>query len=63
MYGKQEQVMMWIDENSQNSENPAWKDLENVCKKWAVMSQHEKDEKFYEKLREISLKTRPGWQD
>jgi hypothetical protein len=44
-------------------EIPAWKALDEVCRKWATLSGFEKDQNFYEKLREISQKTRPKWQD
>ena len=63
MYGKQEQVIMFMSENEQETEIPAWKALDNVCRKWAAQSNFEKDHEFYEKLREISQKTRPRWQD
>lgn len=32
----------------QNSEIPAWKALDEVCRKWAVLSGHEKDLLKYE---------------
>ena len=63
MYGKQEQVMMWMDANSADPEIPAWKSLDIVTRKWATMSLYEKDCEKYAKLRELSQKTRPKWQD
>ena len=48
---------------SEKSDGTAWKELDEVCRKWAVMSGFEKDSEFYDKLREISQKTRPKWQD
>lgn len=44
-------------------QNEPWKALDMVCRKWATMSGFEKDAQFYEKLKEISQKTRPKWQD
>lgn len=63
MSNKQEQAMMWMHAISEDPEIPAWKSLDIVCRQWAVLSGFEKDEQFYEKLREISQRTRPKWQD
>ena len=48
---------------AEDPEIPAWKSLDIVCRKWATMSLYEKDYEKYAKLREISQKTRPKWQD
>ena len=32
----------------QNEEIPAWKALDEVCRKWAVLTMHENDLKKYE---------------
>lgn len=55
--------IIWLDANSADPEIPAWKRLDIVTRQWAVLSGFEKDAKFYEKLKEISQKTRPKWQD
>jgi hypothetical protein len=36
-----------------NEEIPAWKQLEEVCRKWAVLSQHENDLSNYQKMKEL----------
>ena len=53
----------FLDANAADPEIPAWESLDIVCRKWAVLSGFEKDAIFYAKLREISQKTRPKWQD
>ena len=63
MYGKQEQVMMWMDANSADPEIPAWKSLDIVTRQWASLSGFEKDQEKYAKLREISMGQRPKYQD
>ena len=35
-----------------DEEIPAWKRLDIVCRKWAILSQHEKDQERYQKLKE-----------
>ena len=39
-----------LTNSEQNSEIPAWKALDEVCRKWAVLSLHEKDLEKYENL-------------
>jgi len=31
---------------------PDWKRLDIVCRKWAILSQHEKEQEMYQKLKE-----------
>lgn len=41
------------NENEQkNEEIPAWKLVDLICRKWAVMSGFEKDQEMYQKLKE-----------
>ena len=34
-----------------DDEIPAWKRLDIACRKWAILSLHEKDQEMYQKLR------------
>lgn len=63
MYGKQEQIITMTTPEMQENEIPAWKALDEVMRKWAVLSGFEKDAEFYAKMREISQKVRPKYQD
>ena len=63
MYGKQEQIMFWMDAKAEDPEIPAWKSLDIVCRKWAVQTLFEKDQEKYAKLAEISKSQRPRYQD
>ena len=36
----------------QNQEIPAWKALDEVVRKWAILSGHEKDMENYQKLQQ-----------
>jgi uncharacterized membrane-anchored protein len=63
MSNKQEEFQVWMSAKAEDPEIPAWKSLDIVCRKWAVMSGFEKDQEKYAKLREISLRTRPKWQE
>ena len=36
-----------------DEEIPAWKRLDEVCRKWAILSQHEKDLSDYQKMKEF----------
>ena len=53
MSGKQEQAMLWMHAISEDPEIPAWKSLDNVIRKWAVLSQHENDLAQYQKIQEL----------
>ena len=55
--------MMFTTPEAENTEIPAWKALDTVVRQWAVLSGFEKDQAFYDKLRQISQITRPKWQD
>ena len=37
----------------QNLEIPAWKALDEVCRKWAVLSMHENDLAQWQKIQEM----------
>ena len=37
-----------------DDEIPAWKRLDIVCRKWAILSQHEKEQEMYQKLKEMN---------
>ena len=37
----------------QNQEIPAWKALDEVCRKWAVLSMHENDLAQWQKIQEM----------
>ncbi len=36
-----------------DEEIPAWKRLDIVCRKWAILTQHEKDLSDYQKMKEL----------
>ena len=36
-----------------DEEIPAWKRLDIACRKWAILSQHEKDLSDYQKMKEM----------
>ena len=63
MYGKQEQIMLFTTPEAQENQIPAWKELDEVIRKWAVLSGFEKDQEKYAKLAEISKSQRPRYQD
>ena len=44
---------IWLDANVEEDEVPAWKSLDNVIRKWAVLSQHEDDLAKYTKIQEM----------
>ena len=44
---------IWLDANVEEDEIPAWKSLDNVIRKWAVLSQHEDDLAKYTKIQEM----------
>ena len=41
------------EQEQKNEEIPAWKLIDLVCRKWAVMSGHEKDQDNYVKMKEM----------
>ena len=43
---------MWLDAKSDDEEIPAWKRLDIVTRKWAVLSGFEKDQDSYAKMKE-----------
>jgi hypothetical protein len=43
---------IWLDAKVDDEEIPAWKRLDIVTRKWAVLSQFEKDQSNYQKLKE-----------
>ena len=38
--------------DAQEGEIPAWKALDNVCRKWVALSGFEKDQSDYQKMKE-----------
>ena len=42
---------IWLEANTQDGEVPAWKLVDLVCRKWAVLSGMEKDQQKYAELR------------
>lgn len=45
-------LMFINDKITDNEEIPAWKLLDEACRKWAVLSQHEKTLSDYQKIKE-----------
>ena len=43
---------IWLDAKTDDEEIPAWKRLDIVTRKWAVMSQFEKEQSDYLKMKE-----------
>ena len=43
-----EEYYIGLSNLPENEQIPAWKALDEVCRKWAVLSMHEKDLKNYE---------------
>ncbi len=43
---------IWMDAIADDPEIPAWKRLDIVTRKWAVLSGFEKDQNAYQKLKE-----------
>ena len=44
---------IWLDAIAEDEEIPAWKRLDIVTRKWAVLSQHENDLAQYQKIQEM----------
>jgi len=44
---------IWLDANTQDGEIPAWKLVDLVCRKWAVLSSMENDLSDYQKRKEF----------
>ena len=44
---------IWLDAKTDDEEIPAWKRLDIVTRKWAVMSQFEKEQSDYLKMKEF----------
>jgi hypothetical protein len=43
---------IWLDAIADDEEIPAWKRLDIVTRKWATLSNFEKDQTSYQKLKE-----------
>lgn len=41
------------EQQQEKEEIPAWKLVDLICRKWAVMSGHEKDQSDYQKRKEL----------
>lgn len=50
---KEENYYLWLDAKADDEEIPAWKRLDIVMRKWAALSQFEKDQENYQKLKEM----------
>jgi hypothetical protein len=50
---KEEHYYLWLDAKADDEEIPAWKRLDIVMRKWAVLSQHEKELSDYAKMKEM----------
>lgn len=48
-----QEILTGITNFEKNEEISAWEALDEVVRKWAVMSGHEKDMENYEKLRQM----------
>lgn len=48
MSENKQEISIGMTNIEQNSEIPSWKVLDEVCRKWAVLSLHEKDLLKYE---------------
>ena len=44
---------MWMSAKADDAEIPDWKALDIVTRKWAVMSQFEKDQSDFVKMKEM----------
>jgi hypothetical protein len=44
---------IWLDAKADDEEIPAWKRLDIVTRKWAVLSEFEKDQSNYQKMKEL----------
>ena len=49
----EENLNFWLSAKADDDEIPAWKALDIVCRKWAVMSQFEKEQSDYLKMKEF----------
>ena len=52
MDNKQQESMSFTEPNRDGVEIPAWKELDEVCRKWATLSNFEKDQSNYAKMKE-----------
>jgi hypothetical protein len=43
---------IWFDAKVDDDEIPAWKRLDLVVRKWAILSQHEQEQSDYQKMKE-----------
>ena len=49
----EQELNLWMSARAEDPELPAWKALDIVTRKWAVMSQFEKDQSNYAKMKEL----------
>jgi uncharacterized membrane-anchored protein len=49
----EEDYNLWMSARAEDPEIPAWKALDIVTRKWAVMSGFEKDAENYQKRKEL----------
>ena len=52
MSQNKQEYYIWLDARADDEEIPAWKRLDIVTRKWAVLSQFEKDQEGYAKMKE-----------
>jgi hypothetical protein len=48
----EENLNLWKSAKADDEEIPAWKALDIVTRKWAVLSQFEKEQSDYQKMKE-----------
>jgi len=48
-----EQILSFNQKTDEKTENDAWRELDTVVRKWAVMTNFEKDLNNYQKMKEM----------
>jgi hypothetical protein len=49
----EENLNLWLSAKADDEQIPAWKALDIVTRKWAVLSQFEKEQSDYQKMKEF----------
>lgn len=49
----EQNMEFFMQAKADDGEVPAWKLVDLICRKWAIMSQFEKDQSNYQKLKEM----------
>lgn len=47
------ETLIFEESRANDEEIPVWKRLDEVCRKWAILSQHEKGLSDYQKMKEM----------